>query len=72
MHDGYEELMKGACGLDPQLEREGERRRHGIEMGRELFEPEYNELGLAMSEASKLLKAMSTFDGWDHAALVLA
>lgn len=22
LHDGYEELLKGACGLDPQLERE--------------------------------------------------
>ena len=31
LHDGYEKLIKGACGLDPQLERE--RRRHGIEVG---------------------------------------
>lgn len=31
LHDGYEELLKGACGLDPQLERE--RERHDIETG---------------------------------------
>lgn len=24
MHHGYEELLKGACGLDPQFERKRE------------------------------------------------
>jgi hypothetical protein len=34
-----------------------------LRWGWELFGPEYNGLGLAMSEASKLLKATSAFDG---------
>jgi len=75
LHDDYEELLKGACGLDPRLGRERERKREEgmiLRWGRELFGPEYNGLGLAMSEASKPLKATPAFDGlWDHAALVL-
>jgi len=43
-----------------------------LRWGRELFGPEYNGLGLAMSKASKLLKVTSAFDwSWDHAAPVL-
>ena len=34
-----------------------------LRWGRELFGAGYNGLGLAMSEASKLLKATSAFDG---------
>jgi len=71
LHHGYEELLKGACSLDPQLER---KREEGMTLrwGRELFRPEYSGLGLAMSKASKLLKVTSAFDRlWDHAALVL-
>jgi hypothetical protein len=57
-HNGCEELLKGACGLDPQLER---KREEGmiLRWGRELFGPEYNGSGLAMSKASKLLKALT-------------
>lgn len=33
LHDGYEELLKGSCGLDPRLWRERERGRDDIEMG---------------------------------------
>lgn len=43
-----------------------------LRWGRELFGPERNGLGLAMSKASKLPKVTPAFDGlWNHATLVL-
>lgn len=61
LHDGYEELLKRLMRSRPTA---GERQEGMIlRWGWELFGAEYNGLGLAMSEASKLLKATSAFDG---------
>ena len=70
LHDGYEELLKGLMQSRPTA---GERQEGMIlRWGRELFGAGYNGLGLAMSEASKLLKATSALRVVDRAALVFA